>query len=83
MKASRPSSSSESTSTSTPATRPISSATFFVLVASRIAAVATVRIALAPSSSARRTCVATTSATSATFSAEIAPSRFESLPMRV
>ena len=51
--------------------------------ASRIAAVATIRIASAPSSSASRTWVATTSATSAIFSSVILPLRFESLPIRV
>ena len=67
-KARRPSSSSSSTTTSTPACLEILLATFSLFLASRIAAVATVLITSAPISWARRTCVSTTSVTSATFS---------------
>ncbi len=73
-KASRPSSSSLSTSTSKPAASSIAAATFLRFGASLMAAVATIRICSAPSSSARRTCVATTSQTSSILSAVIAPS---------
>jgi hypothetical protein len=55
MKARRPSSSSSSTSTSTPAASSISLTTLSRFFASRIAAVATVLITSAPSSSASRT----------------------------
>ena len=82
-KASRPSSSSDSTSTSTPARRSISFTACLRFFASRIAAVATVRIASAPSSCARRTCVATTSPTSAIFAEDMVPSRFVSAPICV
>jgi len=53
------------------------------LVASRTAAVATARISIAPSSCARRTWVATSSPTSSTFAAVIAPSASTALEMRV
>ncbi len=71
MKASRPSSSSLRISTSTPAASPMRLAASSAFFASRIAAVATIRIASAPSSSASRTCVATTSAISSIFSSVI------------
>ncbi len=83
MKAKRPSSSSLRTSTSTPASRSISATTLSRFLASRIAAVATVLIASAPSSSASRRWVATASAISATFSAVILPLRRDALSMRV
>ncbi len=83
MKESLPSSSSLSTSTSTPAAVPISRAAGSPLLASRTAAVATARIVSAPSSRANLTWVETTSATSATFSAVIAPSASSALLMRV
>ena len=83
MKAKRPSSSSLRTSTSTPASRLISATTLSRFLASRIAAVATVLIASAPSSSASLRWVATASAISATFSAAILPLRFDALSMRV
>ena len=51
--------------------------------ASRTAAVATIRIASAPSSSASRTCVATTSAISSILASVIRPLRFESFSKRV
>ena len=53
------------------------------LAASRTAAVATARIVSAPSSRASRTWVATTSQTSSTFSARIAPSPSSALLIRV
>ena len=83
MNASRPSSSSPRTSTGTPATRPISAAASAAFLDSRMAAVATTRIASEPSSCASRTCVSTTSASSAIFSAVTLPFCFESLSNRV
>ncbi len=82
-KASRPSSSSLSTSTDSPASFSIAFTTLSRFLASRIAAVATILITSAPISSARRTWVATTSATSAIFSAVILPFLLASLPIRV
>ncbi len=82
-KASRPSSSSLSTSTGRPASFSIAFTTLSRFLASRIAAVATILITSAPSSSARRTWVVTTSATSATFSAVILPFLLAPLPIRV
>ena len=83
MKANRPSSSSSSTSTSIPAISSISWTTLSRFFASRIAAVATVFTTSAPISWASRTCVLTTSATSAIFSAVISPFFDAPLPIRV
>ena len=83
MNASRPSSSSLRISTSSPAAVAIRFAASSAFFASRTAAVATIRIASAPSSSARRTWVVTTSASSAIFSSVILPLRLESLSKRV
>ena len=83
MKESRPSSSSLRISTSTPAASPIAFAARSPLLASRTAAVATARIVSAPSSRASRTWVATTSATSSTFSGRISPSSPIALLIRV
>ncbi len=83
MNASRPSSSSERTSTPIPAASAIRCAAASAFFDSRIAAVATIRIASAPSSSASRTWVVTTSASSAIFSSVIRPLRLESLSKRV
>ena len=81
--ASRPSSSSLNTSTAAPAAPAISRATASEFLASRIAAVATIRIASAPSSSREPTWVVTTSHSSATFSGVILPRRFAALSIRV
>ena len=83
MKARRPSSSSLRISTGTPECLAIFAATASPLPASRTAAVATARISSAPSSRARRTWVATTSATSSIFSGTIAPSSPIALLIRV
>ena len=83
MNESRPSSSSLSISTGTPAASPIASATSSPLLASRIAAVATARIVLRAELAASRTWVATTSATSSIFSRRIAPSPSIALLIRV
>ena len=81
--ASRASSSSLSTSTATPARSAIARVKSSWLAASRIAAVATARIVSVPSSRARRTCVATTSATSRIFFGGILSSAWRPLPIRV
>ncbi len=83
MKASRPSCSSLSTSTSIPETSEIACTTSSRFFASRMAAVATARITSAPSSSARRTWVATTSPTSWIIGWVIEPSSVVALPIRV
>jgi hypothetical protein len=69
--------------TSTPAPRSISATTLSRFLASLIAAVATVLVASAPSSSASRIWVATASVISATFSAVILPLRRDALSIRV
>ncbi len=83
MKERRPSSFSLRTSTSTPETSEIAWITSSRLRASRMAAVATGLITSAPSSSARRTWVATTSPTSWIFGCSIAPSASSALLIRV
>ena len=80
MNASRPSSWPRSTSTGTPHARSIASTTSSRFEASRIAAVATMRIAAASSSSASLTWVATAPAISAIFSGSIVPSARDAFP---
>ncbi len=82
-KASRPSASSLRTSTPIAASSSIAFTNSSRFLASRIAAVATILITSAPTSPARRTCVVTTSATSAIFSAVIVPFLLASLPILV
>jgi len=83
MKERRPSSSSLRTSTGTPEASAIARTASSLFEASRTAAVATERIVSAPSSRARRTWVATTSATSSILSGQIAPSSSSALLIRV
>ena len=81
-KASRASSSSESTRTDSPDSSSTASSNSRRFFADRTAAVATTRVSLAPSSPASRPCVDTTSAISAIFSEGMRPFDM-ALPMLV